>query len=251
MDENMKKDYTKCYIAFLDILGFKNMIGKCTCEELLDVFKDMNNPLKSIQVGDDAGNMYDIPAVNQIKIKVMSDSICFFIDSSLQDALFCLLSCCAIFQAKLLRRTVPIMVRGAIVLGEIYSDGDIIFGSGMTEAYLLEEGNAKYPRIIITKSTLMKGLENISRHSIKNHLEQYVYCDTDKYYAANWLNFIFDIGVNKEKETFETCYHKLSDYIDSVLSLETSLSIREKYLYLDNKLNEYYRKAGGNNEHQR
>ena len=245
MDENMKKDYTKCYIAFLDILGFKNRINHSSCQEILDIYKDIKNPLKSIHIGDENNSAQEIYATKHIHTKVMSDSICFYIDSKYQDALFCLLSCCAIFQAKLLRRPTPILVRGAVVLGDIYAEGDITFGSGMTQAYLLEEENAKYPRIIITKETLFNGLVNVSRPSIRDNNNQYVYFDADKYYVVNWLNFLFDIGADKNNESFEMCYQKLSTHIDSILSSEINASVREKYLYLDDTLNRYYHEKTG------
>ena len=239
MLKNEKNHYTRCYIAFLDLLGFKSMIGKTSCQDILDIFTDMKNPLASIKIGN-GESQAEIPAVKQIQTKVMSDSICFFIDAELQDALFCLLCCCAAFQAKLLNRPIPILVRGAIVLGDVFSEGDIIFGSGITNAYLLEEGNAKYPRIIITKETLMNGLKNISRTSIKQNVDVYAFCDSDKYYVANWLGFFFDMASVKNKESNEVRYHKLSAYIDSILGSETNASIREKYLYLDATLSKYF-----------
>ncbi len=53
----------------------------------------------------------------------------------------------------------PIWVRGAIVKGILYCGNGEVFGSGLNEAYKLEEKLAVYPRIIMTKSTFDGGLE--------------------------------------------------------------------------------------------
>ena len=244
MDGNIQKGYAKCYIAFLDILGFKNRINHSSCQEILEIYKDIKNPLENIYIG-----TQEIIAVKHIHTKVMSDSICFYIDSKHQDALFSLLCCCAIFQAKLLNRSTPILIRGAVVIGDIYAEGDIMFGSGLTQAYLLEEENARYPRIIITKETLSVGLKNVSRDSIRKNYNQFVFLDTDKYYVANWLNFFSDMRPQDDKVNSNKGLKELAEYINVVLASETNASIREKYLYLDNTLSKYNNgNIGGNND---
>ena len=84
-----------------------------------------------------------------------------------------LLVSCSIFQYKLIQLSSPVLLRGAIVLGDIYAEGDITFGPGMTQTYLMEENNAKYPRIILTKETLNYGKKNIVQVTEKHidHVE--------------------------------------------------------------------------------
>ena len=240
MNKNDEKTYSNCYIAFLDILGFKELVKKSNCQEILDIFEDIKNPVSMISFGNkDRSNAQEIPASRQIKTKVMSDSICFYIDSQLPNSLFCLLACCATFQAKLLRRSTPILTRGAIVLGDIYAEGDITFGPGMTQAYLLEEGGAKYPRIIITKETLLKGLENISHPQFGRSINELIFCDIDKYYAVNWLTMFFGFSSFDENNSPIAYFKKILDHIEHTLSSTTDSSIRDKYLYLDKKTNDY------------
>lgn len=248
MDENMKKDYTKCYIAFLDILGFKNRINHSSCQEILDIYKDIKNPLKSIHIGDKNNSAQEIYTARQIKTKVMSDSICFYIDADLTDSLFCLLSCCAIFQAKLLSLQTPVLVRGAIVLGDLYAQNDVTFGPGLTQAYLLEEGGAKYPRIIITKETLSSSFCNISRRSFQTNIDELVLCDTDKYYYVNWQNFFFDSQLSNKNSDSAKCVVNFKAHVENVLDCTTDFSIREKYLYLDEKIRSYEQNLGDNHD---
>lgn len=34
-------DYTRCYVAFLDVLGFKEKIKNRTCQDILNIYKDI------------------------------------------------------------------------------------------------------------------------------------------------------------------------------------------------------------------
>ena len=109
----------------------------------MSIFKDIKNPLKKAYIGEN-GVAKEIASAQKVNFKCMSDSICMYIDATAPDALICLIMACSIFQANLLKREVPVLVRGAIVVGDIYAKEDTTFGPGMTKAYLLEENSAKY-----------------------------------------------------------------------------------------------------------
>ena len=99
-DIHTENQYTNCYIAFLDLLGFKKRIKESSCEDILRIFSEMKNPLKKIYIGKE-NKAHLLPGPESINTKVMSDSICFWINATAPNALYSLLSCCAIFQAKL------------------------------------------------------------------------------------------------------------------------------------------------------
>ena len=225
-------EYKKCYIAFLDILGFKDKIENKTCKEILDIFNDIKNPLKKAYINED-GIWREIFSVQQVNFKCMSDSICMYIDATAPDALLCLISACSIFQAKLLKREDPVLVRGAIVLGDIYAKDDITFGTGMTKAYQLEENSAKYPRIIMTKETVLQGAKNASTPILMERLWKYVECDFDDYYVTLPLDTL--LLLHPIEEGNDRC-DKLMNHIYEVLNSSTNSSVREKYIYLKNKL---------------
>lgn len=150
-----KNQYTKCYVAFLDLLGFRNTLINSSCEDILNIFKEINkNPLiKAYRV--EEGRTVAIPGPESLNCKIMSDSICFYIEADIQNALFCLLYGCAMFQAKLLKLETPVLVRGAIVLNDLYAKDDVTFGRGLSQAYELEEKMQNIQELFLLRKPLI------------------------------------------------------------------------------------------------
>lgn len=155
-------------------------------------------------------------------MKVMSDSICLYIDVKIPNALPCIIASCMEIQYDLLNCDTPIFLRGAITRGDIYAEKDVTFGPGLTESYLMESNNAKYPRIILTK----KILEYIecSNYEEECLYKSMVFRDFDAFYAVNYFKLIYS-----NKATYES----IIDKINYVLDTTTDNSIREKYLYIE------------------
>ena len=218
--------YSKCYVAFLDLLGFRNTINKASCEDILNIFKEIKNPLAKLYRGEN-GKAVEVSGPEYLHCKVMSDSICFYIEADIENALLCLLSACAIFQAKLLKLATPILVRGAIVLDDLYAKDDVTFGKGLSQAYELEEKSAKYPRIIFTKETFDLGVKG-TQEQIQPRMNELVFCDSDEFYCVDYLPCLSDLEKNDQAEYCK----KVHDHILHVLSTTTDSSIRDKYVYL-------------------
>ena len=217
----MARRYRDCYIAFLDMLGFKALIDRSNCDDIYQVFSKIDLPSDNIVDNDDI-----IMRMDEIKMKIMSDSICFYIDAKKENALVGLIFTCLLFQAELMNQTPPIMLRGSIVRGELYANADVTFGPGLTKAYLLEEKNAKVPRIIITRETLDS---EVSPFMLK-YKNQLVFEDEDAYYSINCFGAksgILDSQIN---------WPRIRKHVDDVLGSTTDSSVREKYLYLRKRL---------------
>ncbi|MCX4340481.1 MAG: hypothetical protein OSJ72_12655 [Lachnospiraceae bacterium] len=222
-----KTEYTECYVVFLDMLGFKKLIEDSSCEEIAEIFAKFSNrkPLKAVYFR----NRYIISedTADALKMKVMSDSICFYIDVNVTNALLCMIMSCMNFQYELYQNNIPIFLRGAIVRGHIYVEKDIVFGPGLTQAYLMEENNAKYPRIILTKETL----EFIDKECEKDNIEYasilktIVFRDDDAFYAVNSIRMLMD-GNHAIRENVE---NRITQMLDTTIDS----SVRGKYLYLE------------------
>ena len=216
------REYKECYIAFLDLLGFKALIGdeETSCEYIAKLFDKIEE--ESIITTKENRLLMDF---NKLKKKIMSDSICLYVESSVNNSLAGLIAVCNHLQVRLLCRETPILLRGAIIKGEIYAEGDITFGPGVSRAYLLEEKTAKYPRIILTKN-LIDEWETHDSHGEKV-VETYTYRDFDAFYATDYLLLFYYCYCGKKAwENFEKV---IKDKLDK----ETNPSIREKYLYIE------------------
>ena len=153
--------YTQYYVAFLDILGFKDRVNDplFPCQDILKMYNQFGIIHKDFYEGETG----DI--VGNVKMKTMSDSICLYIPADIPNALFFLTLFCVDFQYELLNMPHCTFVRGGITFGDMYAKDDIVFGPALTEAYLLEEKNARVPRIIIRKKTLDHGMEKADEKS--------------------------------------------------------------------------------------
>jgi len=132
------------FVAFFDILGFKNLVEKNSHEELQEIYNeclyeslDMSEKytsliLKMITPSEEMETL-------EIKTYVISDSIIFVQDSLTQRGLLHLIAYCQILIGSSISDGIPI--RGGLSFGPVTIDnkrGTTIFGLGLTKAYNLE-----------------------------------------------------------------------------------------------------------------
>lgn len=225
----MEKEYQECYIAFLDMLGFKNLIKEKNFKFLIDVFEKIRYSYKIESKEFDESNpeKQEKNELYKINTKIISDSICLYIEADNVEKLLLLIFACSIIQWELLNFETPIFLRGGTVKGKIYSDGDIIFGEGLTRAYLLEEGNAKYPRIIMTGDILHSLCLSESGLG-ETAVSAMVFRDFDGFYTVDYFSRL----INYKKEL--GVQDKVVNYVNDILNTTTDSSIREKYNYFIN-----------------
>ena len=218
--------YTDCYVAIIDVLGFKNLILKKKCSEILQLFNSFYSEY-NIYINDNTNPFVTNEIVN---MKVMSDTVCLYIDSSFPNALTRIIIACQFFQYKLLANSSPILSRGAIVKDLLYFDDDVLFGPAVNKAYLMEEFISVYPRIILVKSVISKSRDYKTkkwREIINNN----VYLDDDHFMCVDSLFMFYCLKRDNNMWTgFVKC---VNDVIDN----ETDLSIRQKYIYILNHIN--------------
>ncbi|MBD3581556.1 hypothetical protein [Flavobacterium selenitireducens] len=132
------------FVAFFDILGFKNMVEKNSHEKLTEIYN--NGLYESLDFAEKATNAVFklITPQNEldslkIKIYVVSDSIFFIQDELTQRGLLYIISYCRLLIGAAIADGIPI--RGALSHGPISVDnkrGTTIFGLGLTKAASLE-----------------------------------------------------------------------------------------------------------------
>ena len=128
-------------VAFVDILGFSNMV-RSDCEnrndsiEYFEVLREIN--IETQKIGD-------------CNITQFSDSVIFSLPLS-QSNYTKMITILAEYQRKLLYH--HIICRGAIAYGKHYKEDDFMFSQALIEAYQLESKDAAYPRIIVSNNLL-------------------------------------------------------------------------------------------------
>lgn len=245
----------KSIIAFIDVLGFKELVRKAKKEgKSQEVFLNFHQALSTWfnRIDELHNTIFDMPFIGNkndpYKIRIFTDCILIgcpinksgrsynFIERC--DELLDMLSTIYLLQADMVN--LGYFVRGAIAVDELYMDEVIIYGNGAIEAYEAETKQAKYPRIILTESAksvlaeINKGFEDQRRD---NYINKYFYKDSDGQFFLNYLESI-KIGVDdfqfvdqleKHKEIIEL---KLAEFQNNAHCLE-------KYLWAANYHNNF------------
>ena len=220
----MENQYQEYYIAFIDVLGFKELIRKKGCEEICSIY-DLIKQFRTIYGVFDKDEKPLVPK-EKTHVKIMSDSVCIYIPADEPYSLYLLCLMCLDFQNRMFEMDPPILLRGAITKGLLYSKDDIIFGPGFVEAYLMEENNASVPRIIINKAVIDE-----YRNKGNEFADNIAPRDYD---AFHYLNYFMLYGFSNHDKIGK--YEELYKYICDVLNTTTDNSIRNKYLYLESKV---------------
>lgn len=128
--------FPKQHVAFIDVLGFSELVHRKQNSQLEDYFQTITDILRELKMDD-----------NQIQSINISDSIILITPKGMT-GFKRIVKTVRKIQRKLLFKN--ILMRGAISFGEVYFDEDlnIIVGKGYIRAYQLEN-EAIFPRVII------------------------------------------------------------------------------------------------------
>lgn len=220
--------YQEHFVAFLDILGFKSLLKDRTCEEIYSIFEVLHKKTQ----GRRNLNGVEIQAYNYIRHTILSDSVIVYIKSNIDDAFAALIDICNKLQYSLANRDKPILLRGAIAIGDLYHKNDIIYGNGLSSAYLLESNLAKYPRIIFTGDTLERGLKNTKYMFPDMEGIMRLYQEDDD--ALYFTDYLSPDLLNTD--TLIKYYDRLMGICNEQLNQATDEGLRNKYIWLKKKV---------------
>lgn len=213
-------------IAFIDIMGFKNLIASGDAQENLK-------------------NIYStyLKKINEIKdsvtiVKSFSDNILIVYpevsEGALGNSFFVEL---ADFQSELLKH--GIIIRGAITIGDIHVGEDIIFGSGLVEAYKLESEKAIVSRIVLSQEVVKLCEEYDGYYADESPFSRVLLKDAD---GCTFLNYLHNPYVGGE-EYRKTVKDYLEIHREVILSrleeFSSNIRIFDKYSWLGNYHNTF------------
>lgn len=157
----------KRFIAYLDILGFKDLVEKNSANRLVEIYKSVleNDLQKILKILFEIGNQFDDA---KIEIKVISDSIIFWSDSDSFNGFATVVELANFLMYAFVRKGLPI--RGAIVYDDVETlkinikheyfslSSDIILGKGLVKAFQIE-GQQNLVCCIIDESCIKRSNE--------------------------------------------------------------------------------------------
>ena len=143
-------------VVYLDILGYREVMRGCDSRESGNAqLRQLKAAVKesSHWVKDDFGGSDSLPP--RWVTKVFTDNIVIgnpvFDPSNLAEPeIGGLFGSLGFFQMSMIRH--GYLVRGAIAVGDLYMDDDVVFGPALLEAYDGEQKLARDPRIVLTPS---------------------------------------------------------------------------------------------------
>lgn len=178
-------NYETRITAFIDILGFKEMIKKSDENsdniqliiEILEFLKTWESPEKwdlrfiNAESNNSKKGINFFEHKEHINVTTFSDSIVISIkvDNNENEIMSTLISYLAYIGAILIKK--GILIRGGMTIGRlIHNDNGTVFGPAFIEAYQLESVNAKFPRIILSNKLVEK-----LNYPIHNNANRYPY----------------------------------------------------------------------------
>ncbi len=259
MSRNMR--YEKCFVAYLDILGFKEKVRET--EESPELLKELTDTLKiNSPFTQSSGKKTTVEGKLDIRSFFFSDSFAFMMKVEKKNLphLFLIVR---YLHDVLLKN--GLCLRGAVVIGKMYwpKDGEnILVGPAMIEAHKLESEVAIYPRIVISQKLheYIDGDRNIKTWSEdgKIPLSEFIKRDKDGVYFFDVLNqnitrkkgedIIHENGVfsivwdHNRESNYEQVIIYVNDIIGKHIKDENEL-VRQKYEWLKTYLEESRGKA--------
>ena len=225
--------YTKKLVAFVDLLGFKEVSSNTneknathnilsTNHQIVDILQNVTDS-KELRNNDQRNN-----DDNDFVIQTFSDSIFFAYP---EDKLYKLL--CELSIISLSIASKGFFLRGGVAFGDIYArnNENYFYGPALIEAYKAESKTAVYPRIIMDIS-VMDLISSIDLDP-KIYQNNLLIKDFDE---ETFINFLTTSNINSNRDSISTIKKCISDKLKENLKKPRVLL---KYIWLLNYFNNY------------
>lgn len=237
-------------VAFVDILGFKERVKdakkKGNSQDIFTEFQDVISNAFGILNDSFANDCHEISGgvsdiKNNYQFRIFTD--CILIGSPIRktrspgvsieglDEFYKVLYMLHFLQSQLVN--CGFFVRGAITVGEFYMDEVTIYGLAAIDAYEAESKQAKYPRIILTKSAedmFMEINKGFQDQKYSNYVTKYLFRDSDGLFFINYLE-----SINMPDEPFLYVLEEHRNVIEKKLrENHDNPHILEKYIWAGN-----------------
>jgi hypothetical protein len=193
--------YEERLIAFLDILGFGEIIRKSAnnAGAVATIHKLLHDAANHASLPRDYKFKHLKIDINKYITWNFSDTVTISCPFESFDYLNFIVGWVEIFQHLMWERH-SAFLRGSIVYGKLYDSKEMIFGPALVKAYKLEKKKAIWPRVIIHKSVI----KQLSPDTIKKSLCENFREDDKGLFYVDYLRDLFHIyHVRKSELAFK------------------------------------------------
>lgn len=245
-------DYRIRYVAFLDLLGFKNITNEQDCAFIKAFFNDIELIKFSFDLPMGA-TVFGKELVEDAEFTIMSDSIVIATENSYAGLAYLLFLCSTIQSRLLTSLAKPLLLRGGISHGNYYKLKNLSFGPAMTEAYLLEN-QANSPRVIINPKIIEKMMTDgvLGRKGIDGYLsdsdqfttmiKMFLTTFGDNFYFVDYFNTMELLRLSQSKNLGNNLIENIQQTIRNGANIGNE-RVRQKYTWLRSFYNEKMRNS--------
>lgn len=149
----VERVYNSSIVAYLDILGFRNRVEKTTNDpgKIQEVYELLSNPKSHILTLNSLHQTSELESIKKLQVCMFSDTIVLSYPEVSADLLHFMVQHVALFQMGIIEN--GSFLRGAIVIGDHYQEGDLLFGPAIIKAFDMEK-LASWPRVLIDPNAL-------------------------------------------------------------------------------------------------
>lgn len=228
-------EYEEKIVAFIDILGFSNLIKSLEDEpDLHELLYSSLETIKSFKTDSESNDT----VTSEYEVSCFSDSI--VISGNIYE-LSGIIWAISWLQLQLLTR--GILLRGAITKGKLIHSNDILYGQGMLKAYELESKVSVYPRVILDPGSKFTVPDNraFPITFLKKDVDGLYYVDPFSFPGAIGKPCPAICSQHCDEERIAQCdscgyLSHISDYIDDATQKNTHAGQLAKWQWLKNKL---------------
>lgn len=235
-----KFNYEERIVAFIDILGFENIIKSSITSQ--DKLENLGSAITYIHdYFKEVKSTYPDPSI--LQLSQFSDSIVISISMKNSHEMLAIFKHLKSIQSNLILK--DILLRGGIVKGKLIHNDELLLGPGMINAYKLESKCAMHPRIVIDPKVLWQ-FRRVNGIKQAERLKDF---DYEKSFAKEndgtaYIDYFNDLDeyLNERQSVhiyFRAICSLIAKYIDN-----DDISIRVKYLWMREKIksSEYFDK---------
>ena len=229
--------YQNRIVAFVDILGFREMV-----KQTVDSKDEGSKSKKKTQKKEETKKKNflrlsrdEIGFTGDTKVTLFSDSIVISIDKANSYGVLAIFSTLKKLQIHLIRD--QILLRGGIVHGKLIHDKDILLGPALISAYDLESSSALYPRIVIDPKVLQiyaRREGEVMKNVRIKHFDYHKTFEKD-FDGTYYIDYFSDVVNYLNSGSIEAYVKDVNSIVETNLK-STDVRIRMKYMWMKEKM---------------